>query len=313
MKMMNIKKIFAVLILVFINQYANPVFSQPKYIEDKVLKIQKAKAAAKAAKQEIYNSIIETPVRPPAIYTGRVENKEDYALVADELIEIYEYYPGLWFYFLFLRRDYLNPKQIEGARILLRDRLTKDKPHYHELIYYYRLTHTIPALERSLDSNLLDTIQSFVEVEKRIPDEFLKQLRNMTTLANLGNQRYENELLSLVKTVYKKMEDKHGLKEYNKIRSILYKYIIPHTLIGLYSKNSAMETLYLLEDPFTTPPTDHMNGINYSKRYYTDYLLRRIYDIRLPKSFLGNTHITDVEKWKEVLSNDDLWRPIVNY
>jgi len=175
-----------------------------------------------------------------------------------------------------------------------------------------------PVLEESIDINLLDTVQYFIDSEHRIPKKFKTQLKNMATLANLGNERYEDKLLKLVENTFITLKEKYGLDNGNILRGILYNDLIPYTLSMLYSKKSTINSLYLLKDPFIgrgipgeVPPTI------YSQLYYKYFLLQRVHVSLLPKSlvekYMENKIVEDVKEWEEALSTDEVWRSIVDY
>ncbi len=312
---MSIKKIITALIFFFMIQYSNVALSQNDYIKENVMKIKEAKEAAKAARQNMYNIIVGNPVLNSK---SQVDKVEQFTPVASELMGIYPYAPDLWFYFLFLRRDELGVDHILEAQSLLKKRLYKEQEHYHKLVYYYNITSEIPRLEGSIDSNLIDTVYHFVSIEKKIPAEFLFQLKNMATLANLGNEKHEDELLNLVATIYKRMKEEYGLKGGNKIRQILYKQILPYTIGVLYSKKSTLNILYLIEDLFFIPESSHTGKYSTAKNTIMHYIYPRIYNDKLPKPFRGINFLTeeiptDVEQWRQLLSSDDVWKPIVSY
>lgn len=313
---MMFKKNILLFVVFLIFQLPNLLIGQREMNERYLLEIKENNKIIQAARNKITNLISVVPYIDPNDKDASVF--EAYEPIANELLESYNYYPDLWFQFLYMRRALLNTDQISRAKVYLRKRLTEDVPFYHQLIYYYQLTSKIPDLEKNIEPNLLDTVRYFVNIEKRIPKKYREQLANMATLANLGNQSHEDSLLCLIRDTYKEIEDRHGLDSDNQIRFTLYHNILPSTAGILRSRRSTLNLLYLLEDPKIDPPVDEFSSTVYSKAFFELYIKRRIHDTKLPSSIVEsyqNDKILTIKasQWKEVLSDDDLWRPITSY
>jgi len=303
-----------VLVLLLIFCVPDFAFGQPDLIKEKIRQLKEVNKEIALKKGEICNNII---LAIPSAGINEGKNIE-YAPLISEILKLDALYPEMWLDFVYTKRVAFNSSHISEVRTKLKKILSNDDYRYNELIYFYGLKNLIPTLEQSIDHNLLDTVQYFIDTEQRLPKVYKIQLRNMATLANLGDEMYEDELLELVKNTYSRMEHEYETKHSNILRAILYTDIIPNTLKMLYSKKSTMNSLFLLKNshvdpgiPYEVPPTI------YSKMYYDYFLSRRIHISLLPDSLVEkykkNYIVNDIGEWEEALSKDEIWRSIVDY
>ncbi len=118
---------------------------------------------------------------------------------------------------------------------------------FHELVSLYQLHSKSEIIKLHTPSNnLLKEIKNQMK-SASLDDLTKKQLRNLATLANLGYNSLEDSLLSLVKELYIEL----SLGKGNSGRR--YHEIFYNSIPLLNSKNSILQTLYMLDLESSTP------------------------------------------------------------
>lgn len=237
-------------------------------------------------------------------------------------INTYDEEKGTALLLLFLKNSYLNRASshfyisrnfrclTEEQKKMIKNRLnvdlkTQDRS-FHALVSLFQIKKFKNYLEQQITTrNLSEDLKKDFLQGGRLSKDIKVQLKSIATLSNLGDHEKEEDLINAVNDIYDhiKKEDKKNMVVSFHVE------LLRNSLALLNTKNSVVETLYLLED------ISYNHLLKYSDTGMRDFSFEYYFFIVEPKTKRAKLEMLawmnfekNREKIKELILNDDsIW------
>ncbi len=162
--------------------------------------------------------------------------------------------------------------------------------YFHDLISIYKISSYLPFLKQNTSDSLFNELKKEIKLNK-VKNWNIFQLRNLATLANLGDEKLEDYLINSILDLHD-----YILKNDIKKMYIFYGEILPNSVGLLYSKHSILKTMHFLDET-EAPPTQGYHDvatISYSLEFFRFCIMNKLNSFDL--EYLS---LLDFEKNKE--------------
>jgi len=147
----------------------------------------------------------------------------------------------------------------------LRQFLKPNDPFFHELVSLFQLQSKRKYLENDQFTKALFKKLKTDLTDGQIEDSNLVEIKNLASLANLGDLYIEDSLIIMVNDMYS-----HVKKLDNTSLVAFYYDIVPNSIGLLQSKRSVLETFYMLDEEQMSPFEyyDDVGDYGYASGYF---------------------------------------------
>ena len=210
----------------------------------------------------------------------------------------------------FLYRTFLQLE--EDQRLLVKKYIVNEINSYdllyNELVSIYGLNKHYSRVLSLIDTNAFANIKGDFISKSRITDNGILQLKYYSTLANIGkNERFEKDLLLLVKSLYKIAKKEKNQHKSNNLLITFYNRILPNSVGKLLSKNSVVESLYLMEEPTRIKSGHDVADSNLAWSYVNTCVLSKL-KYADEKYWNLNVFYKRIDEIKdEILNDNTIW------